>query len=117
MNTITPVEVLDYYDGIQIFRGCDSKGCDYISLLVDETPKYGQYLTVKVSTNELKSFCNGSADLRALLLEAANIGWYIVNADAPFGEPLVLLPQYGIIPEKFLPLEGFTLCMDDKQDK
>ena len=109
MRTIRPTEVLDYYDGIEIFAGRDSIGGHYIALIVDSMPRYDRYLVAGVAPERLRQFRTGAVDLRALLLEAPDGEWYITNADVAYGEPLTLQPQDGPIPEKFLPEAGFTL--------
>ncbi len=117
MRTIRPVEILDYYDGIEIFAGRDAIGGHYIALVVDAMPQYDRYVVVGVAPERLRQFRAGVVDLRPLLLEAPDGEWYITNADVAYGEPLTLQPQSGPIPEKFLPEAGFFLEEEPVQDQ
>ncbi len=67
MRTTRPIEVLDCYDGIEIFAGRDSIGSHYIALAVDATPQYDRYTVAGVTPERLQQFRAGAVDLRTLL--------------------------------------------------
>lgn len=113
MKTIKPVAVLLYYDGIQLFEGRDAIGGHYIAVLLGSEGKAERFLATGAKPERLRQFRVGELDLRTLLLEAPGGEWFFIDADAPYGEPLTLIPQKGTLNERedLLPGEGYT--MDD----
>lgn len=112
MKTIKPTVVLDYYDGIQVFQGCDAIGGRYVGMLLDTDGEYDRYLVTGVRPHRLKQFRKGDLDLRTLLLEAPGGKWYIALANVEFGEPLALKRQSKPLAETdLLPDEGYRLTV------
>lgn len=122
MRTITPVAVLDYYDGIQIFEGRDPIGGHYVAMLIDRVGSAYRYLATGANPERLRQFRVGELDLLTLLLDAPGGEWFFIYADGPYGESLTLLPQKGQIAEQkdLLPDDGYTLDdvpIDDLAEK
>ena len=119
MKTIQATEVLDYYDGIEIFAGRDAIGGDYLGLRIDISGEYDRYAVVGVRPERLREFRAGALDLRDLLLETPGGEWYVTVADMSYGEPMCLEQQdMPLEQSEFLPLPGFTLDdaqMDDRR--
>ena len=110
MKTIRHTETLVYYDGAQVFAGRDTIDYCYIGVMVDSLGGADRYVVAGVSEECLKKFRAGSLDLRTLLLEGAQVAWYLTETDDDFVEPLVLEAQTkGICETDFLPADGFTL--------
>lgn len=121
-RTIKPVAVLDYYDGIQLFEGRDPIGGHYIAVLLASLGKAEHFLATGAKPERLQQFRAGVLDLRTLLLDAPGGEWFFIYADAPYGEPLTLIPQEGDLAERedLLPGEGYTLDdapIDDLSEK
>ena len=110
MKTITPTEILVYYDGVDVFVGHDPIGGHYIGMIVNRADGIDQYLVVGVSPDRLRQFRSGALDLRTLLLESPGDEWFLTQADGEPGQPLVLKPQSGsLLTSDLLPDEGFQL--------
>ena len=110
MKTIIPAEVLVYYDGVQVFAGQDRIGGSYIGLMVDTKDEVERYVVAGVEPERLRQFRSGRLDLRSLLLEASDDEWFVARANTPFGDPLRLEIQNGLLADTdFLPDEGFVL--------
>ncbi len=110
MKTIYPTEILDYYDGIQLFAGRDKIGGHYIGSMVDTVSGVDRYLVTGAAPERLRQFRSGMLDLRTLLLEAPYGEWYLTLADGEYGDPLALQPQDGPLDQTdFLPEAGFLL--------
>ena len=110
MKTIKLTEVLDYYDGIQIFAAADPDGNHYVCEMIDTVGDFGRYAVVGVSPNRLAEFRAGGVDLRTLLLEAPDGEWYITVANGTIDDPLTLEPQQESLAETdYLPEAGFFL--------
>ena len=110
MRTIIPAEILVYYDGVQVFAGHDRIGGHYIGLMVDAQDEVDRYIIAGVEPERLRQFRSGGLDLRSLLLEASDDEWFLTWADEPFGAPLKLELQNGLLSDTdYLPDEGFVL--------
>lgn len=111
MKTIKLTEVLDYYDGIEVFAAHDASGSPYIALAIDPVDGLGLYVVTGAVPERLQQFRSGSLDLRTLLLEAPGGAWYITVANGTIDDPLALEPQAGPLAEReeFLPEPGFIL--------
>ena len=110
MKTIRPTVVLDYYDGIQVFQGCDAIGGRYVGMLLDTDGEYDRYLVTGVRPHRLQQFRKGAVGLRSLLLEAPGGKWYIAFGNVEFGQPMKLKRQSKPLAETdFLPGEGYRL--------
>lgn len=111
MKTIKLTEILDYYDGIEVFAARDAIGGHYIALAIDTVGGYGRYVVTGAVPEGLQQFRAGVLDLRTLLLEATGGEWYITVADGAIDDPLALEPQAGPLAEReeFLPEPGFIL--------
>ncbi len=110
MKAIRPTEILEYYDGVELFAGEDPIGGKYIGMRVDAGIQFDQYLVVGVSPKRLRVFRTGGVDLRTLFEEAPDDEWFIAIADGEPGEPLFLEAQSRSLFETgFLPEEGYLL--------
>ena len=111
MKTIKLTEVLDYYDGIEVFAAQDDGGSPYIALAIDSVGGFGRYVVTGAALERLHQFRSGGLDLRTLLLEAPDGEWYLTVADGTIDDPLTLEPQAGPLAEReeFLPEPGFIL--------
>lgn len=111
MKTIKLTEILDYYDGIEVFAAQDASGGHYIALAIDTVGGCGRYVVTGAFPERLQQFCCGVLDLRTLLLEAPGGEWYITVADGTIDDPLALERQVGSLAEReeFLPEPGFIL--------
>ena len=110
MKTVQLTEVLDYYDGIQIFAARDAIGGHYLCDMIDAVGDFDRYLVVGVRPGRLEDFRTGKVDLRTLLLEAPGGEWYITIADGTIHDPLTLVPQAEPLAQtEHLPQEGFFL--------
>ena len=114
MKTIQATEILEYYDGIEIFAGRDAIGGNYLGMRVDISGDYDRYVVVGTRPDRLRQFRSGALDLRELLLETPGGEWYLTLADMSYGEPMRLELQDSPLEQSdFLPSPGFTL--DDPQ--
>ena len=111
MPTVKLTEILDYYDGIQIFAAQDPFGCHYVCDMVDTVGDFDRYVVVVVVRPErLDDFRTGRVDLRTLQLESPYGEWYITTADGTIDDPLILeLRQEPLMETDYLPDEGFFL--------
>ena len=111
MKTIKLTEVLDYYDGIEVFAAQDAGGSPYIALAIDPVDGLERYVVTGAVPERLQQFRSGGLDLRTLLLEAPGGEWYITVTDGTINDPLALEPQGGLLAEReeFLPEPGFVL--------
>ena len=111
MKTIKLTEILDYYDGIEVFAAQDIGGSPYIALAIDSVDGLERYVVTGAVPERLQQFRSGVLDLRTLLLEAPGGEWYITVADGTIDDPLALEPQGGLLAEReeFLPEPGFVL--------
>ena len=111
MTSISPTEILIYYDGVEVFAGRDPIGGHYIGMALKRTSAYEHYLVTGVRPERLRQFRWGTVDLRTLFLEAPGGHWYKARAGGDLGECVELEPQEGSIADAddLLPLEGLTL--------
>ena len=111
MKTIKLTEVLDYYDGIEVFAAQDIGGSPYIALAIDPVGGLERYVVTGAVPERLQQFRSGVLDLRTLLLESPGGEWYITVANGTINDPLALEPQAGPLVEReeFLPEPGFVL--------
>ena len=110
MKTIRATEILDYYDGIEIFAGLDEVGSNYLGLRIDTSGDHDRYAVVGVRPESLRAFRSGALDLRNLMLETPGSEWYVTVADMEYGEQMHIEPQGTPLEQsEYLPLPGFTL--------
>ena len=110
MKTVKLTEILDYYDGIQIFAARDPIGGHYVCEMIDTVVDFDRYVVVGVRPERLDEFRTGEVDLRTLLLEAPDGEWFITIANGTIDDPLTLVPQQEPLSEtEYLPDEGFFL--------
>lgn len=97
-------DVLEWYDGIQLFLGIDQLGNSYICLLVEQ--KDVDYLAVRVNYKVLECLLNNRIDLRELYLNPPQEEYFLVTclddkklsiqkADEAFTPIEDMLPRYG----------------------
>ena len=113
-QTIRPTKVLDYYDGVMVFRGQDTDGKQYVGSIIDTTDGIDRYLVKTAAPERIKDLEQGRVDLRSLLLEHADDEWYLTfDGHAP-DQPLELLLQDGPIEATdFLPSDDYFLGDED----
>ena len=110
MKTVKLTEILDYYDGIQLFAAQDPIGGRYVGEMIDTVGDYDRYLVVGVRPERLDDFKAGHVDLRTILLESPDGEWYIATASGTIDDPLTLDPQKGVLAETdYLPEDGYYL--------
>ena len=110
MKTIKVTEILEYYDGIQIFAAQDSIGGHYVGELIDTAGNHDRYAVVGVRPERLDDLRSGRVDLRTLLLEAPEGEWYITTPEGTVDDPLTLDPQQTPLAETdYLPEAGYFL--------
>ena len=108
-RTIRHTRTLEYCDGIQLFEAKDAIGGNYLALLVELCTEGDRYLVVGCEPDALRLFRSGGTDLRQLLENSTQYGWYLADV-VNISEPIGLCPQEGdAIPDKFLPETGFHL--------
>ena len=109
-KTIRATEILDYYDGIEIFAGRDEIGGSYLGVRDDISGEHDSYVVVGVRPERLREFRSGVLDLRDLMLDAPSGEWFTVLADMAYGEPMPLVRKETPLEKSdILPLPGFTL--------
>ena len=97
-------DVLEWYDGAQLFLGIDQLSNSYICLLVEQEDI--DYLAVRVNYKVLESLLNGKIDLRELYLNPPKEEYYFVTstddrrlyikkADETFAPNGAMLPRQG----------------------
>lgn len=111
MNTIQLTEILEYYDGIQIFAAHDPIGGHYVCSMIDTVGDFDRYLVVGVRPDRLDDFRIGKVDLRTLLLESPDGEWYTTVAEGTINDPLTLVQQKEpLVQTDYLPEGGFFLA-------
>ncbi len=110
MKTVKLTEILDYYDGIQLFAARDPIGGHYLGEMIDTVGDFDRYLVVGVRPERLDDFRAGQTDLRTILLESPEGEWYITTASGTIDDPLTLeLQQSSLAETDYLPAEGYFL--------
>ena len=110
MNTIKLTEILEYYDGIQIFAAHDPIGGHYVGSMIDTVGDFDRYLVVGVRPDRLDDFRIGKVDLRTLLLESPDGEWYTTVADGTIHDLLTLVQEKEPLAQtEYLPEGGFFL--------
>ena len=110
MKTIRLTEILEYYDGIQIFAAQDPIGGHYVGEMIDTVGDFDRYAVVGVRPKRLDDFRTGRVDLRTLLLESPDGEWYITTPEGTVDDPLTLDPQQTPLAETdYLPEAGYFL--------
>ena len=110
MKTVKLTEILEYYDGIQIFAAQDPIGGHYICEMIDTVGDFDRYAVVGVRPERLDDLQAGRVDLRTILLESPDGEWYITTAAGAIDDPLTLEPQQTPLAETdYLPEEGYFL--------
>ena len=110
MKTIKLTEVLDYYDGIEVFAAQDASGSPYIALAIDPVGGLERYVVTGTVPERLQQFRSGVLDLRTLLLEAPGGEWYLTVADGTIDDPLTLEPPRRPVGGKGGVPAGAGLC-------
>ena len=110
MSQICYTDTLVYYDGVQVFEGRDSSGNIYIGAMIDTVGGADRYLVVTIAQDALSQFKAGAEDLKTLLIEGAEQGWYTALIRDDFIRSFDLEPQKGPVTDSdFLPEPGFYL--------
>ena len=117
MKTIQHTDTLVYYDGIQVFEARDPTGERYVGVMIDSLDNPDLYLVARVEPIQLSRFRSGSLDLKTLLLEGAERGWYTTYSNDDLMQSLALETQDGPLAERdFLPDDGFLLNQNIAED-
>jgi len=93
VKTIRHTRTLVFYDEPQVFEAEDAIGGHYVGVLVDA--QAGRYLVCGVAPDRLRAFRQGQLDLRTLLLDHADDGWWMATAPNGLTAPLTLVAQAG----------------------
>ena len=110
MKTIRITEILEYYDGIQIFAARDSIGGHYLGDMIDTVGDHDRYAVVGVRPERLADCRIGLVDLRTLMLETPGGEWYISMPEGDIEDPQALIPQSTPLAESgYLPEDGYFL--------
>lgn len=111
IRSIEIIQILEYFDVPQLFIGKDKVGTKYFCLLLDFIGGKPFYLACTISNTRIDNFISGRIDLREIFVEPEIQQWYTVKE---LDNEKVLLDDYSfgennIIPEKYLPSEGYFL--------
>ena len=118
MKTVKLTEILDYYDGIQLFAARDPIGGHYVCEMIDTVGDFDRYMVVGVRPERLDEFRTGEVDLRTLLLEAPDGEWFITIADGTIDDPMTLLAQSTpLVESDNLPSDGYFLRPEEPPDE
>lgn len=79
MKTITPADVLLYYDYPQIFSGLDGVGARYLCMLVEESIKGLLYYCVPLSVQRYQALLAGRIEVRTVYEEPELADYYTVR--------------------------------------
>ena len=108
MKKIWPKKTLVYYDGPQVLEAVDSIGGRYIAVLVESVSQ--TYMIVGVEPEHLRRFRTGALDLRSLLVDHAELEWYLGAPGEHSDSPFVLKEQSKpLVETAFLPDGGLFL--------
>ena len=117
MKTIRITEILEYYDGIQIFAARDSSGGHYLGGMIDTVGDHDRYAVVGVRPERLADCRIGLVDLRTLMLETPGGEWYISMPEGGIEDPQALIPQSTPLAESgCLPEDGYFLGPEEPPD-
>ena len=117
MKTVKITEIVEYYDGIQLFVARDPIGGHYLGEAVDKVGNCDRYAVVGVRPELLADFQAGRIDLRTLLLEMPGGEWYIMMPKGTIDDPQELMPQLVPLADTdYLPEEGYFLEPDEPLD-
>ena len=117
MRTIRITEILEYYDGIQIFTAHDTIGGHYLGDMIDTVGDHDRYAVVGVRPERLADFRAGLVDLRTLMLETPGGEWYISKPEGDIEDPQALIPQSTPLAESgHLPEDGYFLGPEEPPD-
>ncbi|MCX6973002.1 MAG: hypothetical protein NTZ94_01670 [Verrucomicrobia bacterium] len=110
MKTIQHTQTLFYYDGPQVFEARDGIGGHYVAVMVEPLNETDRYLVTGVAPENLREFRSGRLDLRSMILEGEDEGWFLAEVEEGLESPLKLLPQSAsLLDSGFLPEPGFLL--------
>ena len=105
MTALTIVEIIEWYDGPEVFVAADESGSMYLADCVSRAGAGNRYRVVPVGRDLVRRLYDGGIGLRDAVLEAGAGGWWLWDLDD--GE---LIPQGAPISEsELLPAPGFTV--------
>lgn len=110
MKTIRHTTTLYYYEGPQVFEARDVIGGHYVAVMVEPENGKDRYLVAGVGPERLRQFRAGLLDLRSLLSERDETGWYLATVETGLDQPLPVVPQQSPLASSgFLPEPSFVL--------
>lgn len=117
-KSVSYVKTLFYYDAPMIFHSKDKIGCDYISLLVEDTKDTFRYLSVPISRQKLGDFNKGNFDLLDIFSNPETNEYYILDTDEVLSSEFeISLYEDRPLPEKWMPEAGFYLTDQQETDE
>lgn len=107
-KTLTPKDILVYYDGPQLFVGTDQVGARYICLLAESIDTHELFLCVPISAERLSNFVVGRVDLLDIFKEPETGEIYSAKlTDNTTSEVLMEIININTIPAEWFPEKGF----------
>lgn len=107
-KTLTPKDILVYYDGPELFVGTDQVGARYICLLAESTDTHERYLCVPISAERLSNFVVGRVDLLDIFKEPETREIYTaVVTDSTATEVHMEAISPAVVSAEWLPEKGF----------
>ena len=104
------VDVLAYFDGVEVFSVRDSIGGHYVGMIVERIGDVDRYLVTGVTPERLRQLRSGVTDLRTVFLESPGGEWYLASTHVDPDLPIILERQEGsLVDSILLPGEGFLL--------
>ena len=101
--------VLAYYDGPDVVSALDRLGNQYLGLAQEPLELSFRFLFVRVSSVQTSQLLCGNSDLRRVLSESSQFGWYECETDN-LEVPIPLSNRIDDpIPEILLPADGYFL--------
>lgn len=100
---------LAYYDGPEVFEANDRIGGNYIGMMLDSDVETFKILVVGVSPKQMMRLRRGDVDLRSVILESAEFGWYTCETDSWEGQIPLTDKRTEPLTESMLPAKDYFL--------
>lgn len=108
MTSLTIVEILEWYDGPEVFVATDGSGSLYLADCISQPGAGSRYRVVPVNRDQVRRLYDGGIDLRDAVLEAGAGGWWLWDLDD--GEAELIRQGSPIAESELLPASGFTVA-------